>query len=422
MRARTLGVLIFLAVVGPGAWPAHGAAGPRVPGVRVAGAHGPQPEPVDISAFATNGAPVTLRASDTSGLPFDVGGARDGMNITVDLDLTHLPAGVHLGGVYFLHYLPQPRCQRTETHLTCALAPGAGRYLSGGLVVQVPADAPSASGSYRVTVTSEQPDPDPSDNTLTVAVRVRGVPLADLEFATTPVTGAVGDLVAVRVTVTNHGPDALDGWRRLVTAPSGTTYQGCVPDPGACEDGFTLGAGASATMALTFRIDSLDIGPGGWMYEPRTSDPDPTNNVLPTLGSLIQVTGPVRAPEPLTGLPRAGAMASSDAPQRSGRHPLSAAVGPPGSAPPALHTAPTHAPAVRPLRTSTPMPVLSTPPAPGTAPPPDLVIVDAGQPWTPPRGVGRAWALLAVTATPILFVLIVALLLRRGRGGPHIGL
>jgi hypothetical protein len=410
-RARTLGALIILAVVGPAGWPAAGAAAMRVPiDVRA-----PQPEPVDISAFATNGAPVILLASDTSGLPFDVGGARDGMNITVDLDLTHLPGGVHLGGVYFLHYFPQPSCQRTETHLTCALAPGAGRYLSGGLVVRVPADALPASGSYQVTVTSDQPDPDPSDNTLTVAVRVQGVPTADLEFATTPVSGAVGDLVAVLVRVTNHGPDALDGWRRLVTAPSGTTYQGCVPDPGACEDGFTLPVGGSATMALTFRIDSLDIGPGGWMFEPRTRDPDPTSNVLPTLGSLIQVTGPARAPEPRAGSPRVGAMASSEVPERTGRHPLSAAVGPPGSAPPAVHAAPTHAPAFRPLRTSAPMPVLVTTAAPGTAPPPDLVIV-GGVPWTPPAGVGRIWALLALTVTPVLFVVIAGLLLGRGRG------
>jgi hypothetical protein len=267
---------------------------------------GAAPLPVDVWALATNGGrPVVLQdGQDAYDLPFDVGGARLGMQITIDLDLTDLPRTVRVGKPYFVDVDPAPACTAGGLRVVCELTTDT-HSLRGGLRVAVPAGAEPRVGSYRLTVTGDRVDPDPGNNTVTVPVQVRRAPRADLAFATTGAAAAVGGLAVVRIQVVNHGPDAAAGWRHEVTAPTGTQYLGCAGPAGDCGAGYDLRPGASAVLSLSFRVTAPTVGEGAWQFDPVRRDPVKANNVLPALGSLIQVVAASATEGPPSPVPSA---------------------------------------------------------------------------------------------------------------------
>lgn len=222
--------------------------------------------------------------------------SRSGVTVTIDVDISGLPASIQPVGnpVFYASTFGACTWWSGHTGFTCA-EPSVTGGNGGALNVTAPLGSAGATGTYRVTVHSNVEDPNPANNSASHTLVVDRAPRTDLALSFTPGAAAVGQVASVRMAVTDNGPDGPVPWSLHVSAPSGTQYLGC--QPVACDSGLTVDVGKTVEITLSFRVDSSTIGDGSWSIQPDNDrlDPVPANDVMPRLGSLIHVlpAGPV---------------------------------------------------------------------------------------------------------------------------------
>jgi Domain of unknown function DUF11 len=204
-----------------------------------------------------------------------------------------------------------PDCTGDSGSVACALAnvPNGDHGQSPPITVTPHSGAGSGDvATLKLTVTSAS-DPEDSNNTQTVTVALVGdqARSADLAVSATSATGHVGDVVTVKVTGTNNGPTDEPYAIGVITAPSGTEIVGdslgcIVATPGkVLKCGGTLGAGASITDEVKFKITSATIGNDGTAEISGTlSDPKSDNNKA-AIAISVPAASPTPAPPPVVG-------------------------------------------------------------------------------------------------------------------------
>jgi hypothetical protein len=262
----------------------------------------------DLRAVGIFGAAEHFTEGETGGVAFGFDGATGFAAVTIDVDLSGLPASFqYLGNPIIPGAGLGNACTWWSAHngFTCTASGDLGN--SSSLPVTAPVGSGGASGTYRVTVHSSEPDANPGNNSAAYAIVVDRIRRTDLALSFTPGAADVGDVAQVRMAVRDNGPDGPPEWIMSVGAPTGTTYLGC--EPANCMGGLAIPVGQTVVITLYFRIDSPTIGAGSWSISPDSnrSDPVPGNDVLPQLGSLIHVqagagpTGPTLTASPGSG-------------------------------------------------------------------------------------------------------------------------
>lgn len=248
--------------------------------------------PVDVAATGPSG---SFSGYDGLKVPayFGIDGAMGATAVTVTVDLSGLPAGSTALAPVRRQTGDVP-CAISGLRVTCSIAQGTRADYRWYVWVQLPADIPAQPMSYRVSVSSAD-DPDAGNDSLTVSGQVLRYPRADIGLAFSGGSGVLGGPVSVRVTVTNHGPDAgSDALLELTHSASGLDFLGCTAaNQAVCTGQKAYAVGESATMTLSFTITAASVGSGdSWHYNSGYRDANQANNQPPSLSSLVHVTAP----------------------------------------------------------------------------------------------------------------------------------
>ncbi len=238
------------------------------------------------SALVAAGEPVTFRVTVTNL------GPRPGTGITVTEEL---PPG--------LTYRPG------DSGGTGTYDPASGIWTIGALAVGASATYDfvldtTAPGTFTnaVSIASVSPtDINSANDSASASVDVR-TPIADLAIVkgVSDEETVVGDTVTYTVTVLNRGPDTVRDVFVTDTGPEGITIldstpsQGTVDLPGGRWDVGTLASGASATLAITARLDTEGTKVNVvTVAAPLLDDPTPADNessaTVTTLGPAVDV-------------------------------------------------------------------------------------------------------------------------------------
>jgi len=145
-----------------------------------------------------------------------------------------------------------------------------GQAVTSLVTVQIPPDTPAGTYTAIGHTFSQTPDPNTSNNYVSVDVDVRQVSnLSITKTLVSPAPLVTGQPATYRLSVTNTGPSVADGVVVSDTVPTGMSFVSATDPTGApcptpqtengdtvlhCDAG-TLGAGAAASVTVTFRVD-----------------------------------------------------------------------------------------------------------------------------------------------------------------------
>jgi hypothetical protein len=235
-----------------------------------------------------------MEGGDTGVISFGYTGFQPsaGQQITIEVDLSGVPAGIQTQVNPVIYGNIAQVCAWWSGHggFTCVLDSahaGIFGYASGALNFTAPVGMGGTTGSYRVRVSGQPGDPNLANNTATRSFRIISLPSSDVTVHATPAEGHVGENVVVGLNVRNLGPD-LTFVQIDVAAPTGATFHECRPMN--CNAG-PLHAGEAVDFEIEFRITGAAITGGSWS-DARAADrpdPNPSNNALPPLASMIHV-------------------------------------------------------------------------------------------------------------------------------------